>query len=430
VVSPAAVQAAVQVRAGPEILRRVLLGLITALIVARPLVLGEVPGLDVDRLEPDGLKPDASNLVLSFFWLVAAVGWAGWRAWSRQGTWNGSLAEAGLLLVVILVSISAATAAYKHPAYLIACEWFVLLAAFCLVRQLARTPGDNHRLLAAVLASGVSLSAYAIYQYSVEMPDMRQTVQEHPESFTSSMAQRIMAMNVYGTFANPNTFAGYLALLLPGWVGALVVCARRPPISVHTVLVASGTLLTGIGLWLTRSRGAILACVLVGVAVGACWLLGRRTPSTDGTMGRPGRRWFLPALVVIVPPILLLAAWLIYGSQGFDLARQSLDKRLDYWSATWKMITDGKHPRQFWLGVGPGNFGRHYTQYMAATAYEQVKEPHNFLLESWATSGVFAMAALVSTLGLFFWATRGAWSSLLGRGLETAPQERGLQTTP
>jgi len=125
-VSPTSVasgELAVPVGPGPEILRRLLLGLITALIVARPLVLGEDPGL-IDRLS------DASNLFLSLLWLLAAVGWAAWRAWSRQGTWYGSLVEAGLLLVVMLVSVSAATAKYKHPAYLIACEWFVLLAAF------------------------------------------------------------------------------------------------------------------------------------------------------------------------------------------------------------------------------------------------------------------------------------------------------------
>src|SRR5262249_37806910 len=145
-----------------EALRRVLLGLVTALIVARPLVLGEDPGLLIDL-------SDSTNMVLSLLWLTAAVGWGVWRGWSRQGAWYGDGVEAGLLAVLVLVFSSATWAAsYRHPAFLIAWEWVVLLVAFSLVRQLARTPGDNQRLLAAVLASGVSLSAYAIYQYADE----------------------------------------------------------------------------------------------------------------------------------------------------------------------------------------------------------------------------------------------------------------------
>ena len=46
-----------------------------------------------------------------------------------------------------------------------------------------------------------------------------------------------------------------------------------------------------------------------------------------------------------------------------------------------------------WLGVGPGNFGRLYPRYMATTAVEKVQDPHNFVLELWATCGIFAVAA-------------------------------------
>src|SRR5436309_1972532 len=73
---------------GPEGLRRALLGLITALIVARPLVPGEDPGL----LAP---LTSTTNLVLTLLWLVAVLGWAAWRAWSADGSWNASVVELG-----------------------------------------------------------------------------------------------------------------------------------------------------------------------------------------------------------------------------------------------------------------------------------------------------------------------------------------------
>src|SRR4029077_16904927 len=99
---PARAAAPRQPGTGPELLRRYLLGLLTALIVARPFVLGEDPGI----LAP---LTDTSNLVLTLLWMVAAVGWAAWRAWSRQGAWYGGLVEAGLLATVVLVFVGAAS---------------------------------------------------------------------------------------------------------------------------------------------------------------------------------------------------------------------------------------------------------------------------------------------------------------------------------
>src|SRR5207244_831743 len=73
--------------------------------------------------------------------------------------------------------------------------------------------------------------------------------------------------NVYGTFAHPNSFAGYLALLLPAAIAWAVVCWRRYGLSGWTIAVVGCALLIGTALWLTHSRGAILASLLVGAVV-------------------------------------------------------------------------------------------------------------------------------------------------------------------
>src|SRR5438128_8450374 len=92
-----------------ELMRRALLGMVTALLVARPLVLGEDPGL-LDSLS------GISGLILSTLWLVTAVAWAAWRAWFRQGTRIFGWVETGLAAVVALVFLSSlAGAHYKHP---------------------------------------------------------------------------------------------------------------------------------------------------------------------------------------------------------------------------------------------------------------------------------------------------------------------------
>ena len=59
-------------------------------------------------------------------------------------------------------------------------------------------------------------------------------------------------------------------------------------------------------------------------------------------------------------------------------------------------------------GVGPGNFGDHYTRFKLPTASEEIADPHNGFLEVWATAGTPALVALVVTLGLVLWyALRG-----------------------
>src|SRR5205085_12047554 len=96
-----------------------------------------------------------------------------------------------------------------------------------------------------------------------------------------------------------------------------------------------------------------------------------------------------------------------------------------YWIATWAMIRD--HP---WLGVGPGNFGRLYPRYMLPTAFETIQDPHNFVLEMWATSGVASAVALLMTLGIFFLLAVGTSGQGTTSGSETAepiPHRPGIE---
>ncbi|MBI1913691.1 MAG: hypothetical protein HYS12_02885 [Planctomycetes bacterium] len=345
--------------AGPELLRRYLLGLLTALIVARPFVLGEDPGI----LAP---LTDTSNLVLTLLWMVAAVGWAAWRAWSRRGAWYGGFVEAGLLAAVVLVFVGAASVArYKHPAQLIAWEWLVLFLALFLMRQLAVTDQDRRGLLSAFLATAVILSAYALYQSAVELPAKRDQLRAELERPADQQHLALLAVGPAGvllreqrradreaedlvradevarrleinerstsTFADARSFAGYLVLLLPALAVAAWLCWRRQGAGPASLLTAGCVLLVGAALWTTHALGATA-------------------------------------------------------------------NLRDTWSATRAMIDD--HP---WLGVGAGNFGRLFPQYAGDTAAEDVAEPHNFVLELWASYGVFALAAVLLALGAFFY---------------------------
>ena len=97
----------------------------------------------------------------------------------------------------------------------------------------------------------------------------------------------------------------------------------------------------------------------------------------------------------------ILLAGLAIGVTGVgnDLAARaskSFGYRLQYWQSSVRMIAD--HPL---LGCGPGNFQNVYTRYKLPEASEEVADPHNFLLEIWATAGTPAMLAFLAVLACF-----------------------------
>jgi O-antigen ligase len=125
---------------------------------------------------------------------------------------------------------------------------------------------------------------------------------------------------------------------------------------------------------------------------------------------------------VLLGGLLLLVVrqgWLD-AALGKDTSTASV--RLDYWRATWKMIEE--HP---WLGVGPGNFGRAYPRYMSPQADELIQDPHNLVLEIWATAGPVAVAFLGLAVLAFFLAP--LWSRPVPEA-ESSPPAPKPETEP
>ena len=77
---------------------------------------------------------------------------------------------------------------------------------------------------------------------------------------------------------------------------------------------------------------------------------------------------------------------------------KSLQYRLEYWQGTWALINES--PRNFWRGVGPGNFGGPYLAHKLPASSEEIADPHNLLLDVWAASGLPAMLALLAAFTL------------------------------
>jgi len=394
-------------------LRPWLLGGACALFVARPLFPSEAAAYQGDGL-PVVMLWIVLWIVLAVLWLLGAIGRPQLRV--RFG-WT----DAAVLVLIGWHTIAAVWAAMHlspRPAVNMLWEWIGLGLAFFLARQLIVGRREARAVVAVMIALAVAISGYGLYQYFWGLPATRATYEADPEgalraaglAFESDSPERrlfedrLESTEPFATFALANSLAGYLVpwlVLLAGIAFANLVggdSSRRraapcPSIGDWSRLL-QGWL--GVGacalpiagcLLLTKSRSGYLAA---GLGLVLAWLLCRERK------GRPG--WKLPAGMAALGTLLVAAA---VASGGLDReviseASKSLGYRLEYWQSTLRMIAD--HPL---VGCGPGNFQDAYTAYKLPEASEEVADPHNFLLEVWATAGTPAMLALVATLACF-----------------------------
>ncbi len=66
--------------------------------------------------------------------------------------------------------------------------------------------------------------------------------------------------------------------------------------------------------------------------------------------------------------------------------------------------------------MGPANFATPYLRHKLPQASEEIQDPHNMVIEVWATAGVFAMLALLAAIGIGIW-------EMLGPAREMVKQE-------
>jgi len=370
-----------------------LLGMACALLVARLLFPSEAP-----MAYGDGLPLVLLWIALAVLWLLAAFG-------SRWFPLRFGLADAAVLALVGLHTASAVWAAWHgspRPAVNALWQWIAYGLSFLLLRQLVVKPREARAVLAVMLGLGVALAAYGLFQYSYEMPRSRAEYERNKEAMLREaglhypegsperllLDNRVRSVEPLATFALTNSLAGYLAPWLIVGLGmgmgmGLGRVAGGPGRTRLWAAVACATLPVGLCLVLTKSRTAYLATLLGIVLV---VLSGRKHPRRSGRL--------IAAAAVAVGALVAIAL----AVRGLDVqvlseAGKSFAYRLQYWQASLGMIAD--HP---WAGCGPGQFQDCYTAYKLPTAGEEIADPHNFLLEIWATAGTPAMVALVAML--------------------------------
>jgi tetratricopeptide (TPR) repeat protein len=284
-------------------------------------------------------------------------------------------------------------------------HWLILgygLTAF-LLRQTIRTVKEAKSLVVAMIWLATLLATLGLYQYFYSAPLRRTEYERDPEKFLlaeqiptdkdsplrQQFENRVRSVEPLATFGLTNSLAGVLA---PWLIAVLAIgyASFRSGGQWHTVtaMLVIAAILAAC-LILTKSRTAYLAAI-PGLALLAIF------------SGRGARsswlNWQIPAGLAGAALLLGLIA-VFFG--GLDLqvlteAPKSVLYRIEYWRATAKIIA--QYPI---FGCGPGNFQEAYTAFKLPEASETPADPHNFLLEIWATAGTPAVVLLLGLIVAF-----------------------------
>jgi tetratricopeptide (TPR) repeat protein len=374
------------------------------------------------------------TLWISQLWL----GWGVLAAWSamRQGdhwTRRKGLWTWGLLLLTVGHVVGGlavvATEGQKRAALNGMWEWVSLGLAAVWFHQRASSSSFRRTFRIALIASAVGLSALGIWQRWVSHPALGRAVVEFDEleaklpalegrerisvetrlrklgetigpeyreldaQGRQAMRQRLLeSSEPLGRFALANSLAALLLVALCLAAGEAIVVWRERAAEPRTArfgLTAVALLIAFVFL-LTKSRSAWAGGMAGGMVAAVLSAHGRLKTGLylGGVLG----------LLVIVA-----AAAGGLDRQIVTEAKKSLEYRTEYWIGAWGVIQE--HPL---LGVGPGNFRQHYLAHKMAKSSEEVLDPHNFLLEAWATGGLTAIAGLVALIAAGLFAFRRA----------------------
>jgi hypothetical protein len=187
----------------------------------------------------------------------------------------------------------------------------------------------------------------------------------------------------YGTFPHPNLLSAFLLTTLLANIYLLIKSYQIPRGRKVLISLYGALLLNTIGLFLTFSRGGIIAYGITVLGLMAYFLINKR----KGLMFHVG----LPVIVALAISMTILAP---YVSTRTTVSDNSTKERLFYNHLGEKMIKN-----QPLFGLGAGTSVLHMEQFAESSLEPWEVQPiHNFYLISLAESGVGAIFLLILIL--------------------------------
>lgn len=337
-----------------------------------------VPFGDLVELPLGGVASGAVEALV----VLALLAWWGRMVLQRRA-WVGIpplLPAFGPLLLVLLVLLPGVSA--LEPGIKELFRWLEFGLVYLVASHLLR--GAAARLVVASLLLAASAEALVgWYQFFGRVG---------PPSFAIGPFLR-----AYGTFGQPNPFAGYLNTVLPLALGiAIARWQARSAADCCLRLLALLTLATaGPAVVMSMSRGAWL-----GLALGSGVVL--------LAAGRAGRLLvaggvLLAALVGVAAVELLpqavtgrladtVASLSVFDARTVTVTPQNFAvvERMAHWQAAWEMYNEDPL-----LGVGPGQFLSSYPQFRLPLWPNPKVHAHNLYLQTLAETGLLGGLALL-----------------------------------
>jgi len=301
-------------------------------------------------------------------------------------------------------------------------KWIEIILVMLLVVE-ARDRRSTAWVLGGLLVSGVFQGALGIWQYGLRGTG--------PKTFLISDH----LYRAYGSFEQPNPYAGYIGMIWPVAAGLLVGQMSNSKFQVSNLKgvlrpaavilsLATCALLLVAALVFSWSRGAWMGALAAVVVMAAAL---------------PRRMWLGISGVALAVAVLLsantigalpaaLRSRLIDFTQqvqvfdvrgvGINDANYAVLERLAHWQAAGEMIR--YHP---WTGVGFSNYEPVYPQYALMNWPIALGHAHNYYLNVTAELGIPGLLAYLLLWGMIVWQTvralrrHSGWERGLALGL-------------
>ena len=329
------------------------------------------------------------------FFALALAGWLA-RGLAQHRlviSQNQLLLPLGVYIVVGLFSLLPATSLEDGMKEII--KWSEMAVALVIVISEAQR-GRMRWIVAAILMAGAAQAAIGIWEYQFRGTG--------PKAFLLPGGQ----YRAYGTFEQPNPYAGFLGLIWPLAAGLTWALASRiwPKVRARVggwgwdaaglAAMAAATLVMLLGLYVSASRGAWLgaAAAVLGMALFLSRRLRIGVSLVVLALAAGWGLWQAGLLPASVTSRLASVADFVNVTdvRGINIsdANFALVERLAHWQAAASMAET--HP---WLGVGIGNYAAAYPAVRLLNWPNALGHAHNIYLNVLAETGPAGLAAYV-----------------------------------
>ena len=277
-------------------------------------------------------------------------------------------------LAVICLSLAIATSRPETLKEIV--KWSEVLVVTAAALCLAREDGRARLVAWTFITAGVAQALLGYGQWVLS---------------TGDLGPGSTSIRVFGTFAQPNPYAGYLnfALLL-----ALALVVFGEDARERWVAGAAAVLLL-VAQVLANSRGGLLGLVAAVVVLAVVGWRRERLAGWVLLIGVPVMTvaWFAHLVPTRIENAVVSQFRLsnLSLSSGVTQANLSTDERLAHWLAGLRMFA--AHPV---LGVGAGNYNAAYAQVAVSGWAEPLGQSHNYYINVAAETGVLGLLAFLA----------------------------------